>query len=232
MLRRGVILGALALLAADCAGMPPEQHAREAAMWDVAQRCRGRFGTIASIDQIDGHGRLRYTCHGSCPEREAFEACYATGMREVLQSGAVSASGHLSTASRAVRRTEVPVTLSDNRILVPVTLNGSQTATLLLDTGADASLLSPAVARRLGLAPGTGAPSMTVEIVGGQHITIPVVRLHSLRVGELAVEELDVGVYEAAPGQPDVQGLLGGDFLRSFRVTVDRAAKRLILEVP
>ncbi|MBI2526452.1 MAG: retropepsin-like domain-containing protein [Candidatus Rokubacteria bacterium] len=225
-------LGILALLAAGCAGMPPEQHAREAAMWEVAQRCQARFGSVASIDQIDGHGRLRYTCHGSCPEREAFGACYAAGVQEVLQSGVVSASGHLSTASRAVRRTEVPVTLSDNRILVPVTLNGSQTVTLLLDTGASASLLDPAVARRPGLAPGTRAPSMSAELVGGRRITIPVARLRSLRVGELAVEELDVGIYEAAPGRPDVQGLLGGDFLRNFRVTVDPAAKRLILEVP
>jgi hypothetical protein len=34
------------------------------------------------------------------------------------------------------------------------------------------------------------------------------------------------------PARQDVQGLLGGDFLRNFRVTVDRSGKLLILEVP
>jgi hypothetical protein len=38
--------------------------------------------------------------------------------------------------------------------------------------------------------------------------------------------------HDAMPARQDVQGLLGGDFLRNFRVTVDRSGKLLILEVP
>ena len=47
----------------------------------------------------------------------------------------------------------------------------------------------------------------------------------------LLVEALEVGVYPALPEKPDVDGLLGADFPRSFRATLDRAGKRLILEV-
>ena len=57
------------------------------------------------------------------------------------------------------------------------------------------------------------------------------VKLRSIRAGGLLVEDLEVGVYQAMPDKPDVDGLLGADFLRSFRVTLDRASKRLILEV-
>jgi hypothetical protein len=80
--------------------------------------------------------------------------------------------------------------------------------------------------------PGGGVVTATLEIVGGHKVTVPVGRLRSLRVGSLVVEDLHVGIYDALPARQDVHGLLGADFLRNFRVTIDRATRRLILEVP
>jgi hypothetical protein len=91
------------------------------------------------------------------------------------------------------------------------------------------------LAQELLVAPARGGiSSVNLTIVGGQTVTAPAGprRLRSIRVGSLIVEDLDVGVYDAMPARQDVQGLLGGDFLRNFRVTVDRSGKLLILEVP
>jgi predicted aspartyl protease len=223
---------AFGLLAA-CATVPPEQLAREEAMWAAARQCQSRFATIASIEGIDTDGRLRYTCLPPCPENTAFVACYHEHVAKTYRAGAISLSGHLATASRNERRTEVPVVLEGNAVYVPVFLNGTHAATLLLDTGATMTLLRPALAQELLVNPARGGLStVTLTITGGQTVSIPAGRLRSIRVGSLVVEDLDVGIYDALPARQDVHGLLGGDFLRNFRVTVDRGAKRLILEVP
>jgi predicted aspartyl protease len=224
---------ALWLLVGGCATVPPERLAREEAMWAAARQCQSRFATIASIEGIDVDGRLRYTCLSACPENQAFEACYREALAKTYRSSDVGRSGHLAATSRNERRTEVPVTFEGNAVFVPVFLNGSHAATLLLDTGATMTLLRPALAQELLVAPARGGiSSVNLTIVGGQTVTAPAGRLRSIRVGSLIVEDLDVGVYDAMPARQDVQGLLGGDFLRNFRVTVDRSGKLLILEVP
>src|SRR5262245_15993259 len=223
---------ALGLLVGACAHAPAEQRARDEAMWDAARQCQSQFTTITSVDSIDVDGRLRYTCLLTCPDRQAFEACYSEYLTKTYKSGAITLSGHLSTASRNARRTEVPVAVEGNAVLVSASLNGTHTATLLLDTGATMSLLRPALAQDLLMGPAPGSVTATMEIVGGQKVSVPVGLLRSIRVGSLVVEQLHVGIYDAMPARQDVQGLLGSDFLRNFRVTLDRGAKRLILEVP
>ena len=71
---------------------------------------------------------------------------------------------------------------------------------------------------------------MRGNVVGGTRVSVPLVRARSVSVGNAAVEDLDVGVYDALPGRPDVDGLLGASFLHHFRFTVDRKNLRLILE--
>ncbi len=57
--------------------------------------------------------------------------------------------------------TVVPIQIVNNLILVPATLNRTQAATLLLDTGATRSLITPASARRLGISPPPDSPRRT-----------------------------------------------------------------------
>jgi hypothetical protein len=73
---------------------------------------------------------------------------------------------------------------------------------------------------------------VNLTVTGGQTVTVPAGRLRSIRVDSLIVGDFDVAIYDALPARQDVQRLVGGDFLRNFRITVDRGAKRLILEVP
>jgi len=59
---------------------------------------------------------------------------------------------------------------------------------------------------------------------------MPFIRLESLGVGAFIVEAIDVGVYDAGRDAPEIQGLLGANFLGHFRFTVDRAQRQLSLE--
>jgi hypothetical protein len=126
--------------------------------------------------------------------------------------------------------TVVPIQVINDLILVPATLNRTHGATLLVDTGATRSLLTPAVAKRLGISPPADAPRRTIHLIGGQKIDVPFVNLSALQVGDAVGENLEVGIHLVHPGAPIVDGLLGSDFLGRFKMTVDRTARQLRLE--
>ena len=125
----------------------------------------------------------------------------------------------------------VPIQLSAEAILVSVTINRShQAAVFLVDTGASRTLLAPLLATRLGLAVPLDAPREDLRVVGGTVISVPLVRVAALQVGEAVVERMEVGVYEFAPQARVIDGLLGADFLNRFKVTFDRGSGRMVLE--
>ena len=55
-------------------------------------------------------------------------------------------------------------------------------------------------------------------------------RLSAIQIGEARVDEIEVGVHDVAPESPIVDGILGGDFLLRFTLTLDRDARQLRLE--
>lgn len=123
--------------------------------------------------------------------------------------------------------TTVPIHVVDNVTLVQATLNGSQRAVMMVDTGASATIITPVVLTRLGLSIPDDAPRRQLQVVGGQLLEIPFVRLAAIEVGNARIEGLEVGVYEIAPQAPVLDGLLGGDFLHHFRVTLDKTVREL-----
>jgi hypothetical protein len=125
----------------------------------------------------------------------------------------------------------VPLQLSAQAMLVSVTINRShQAAVFLVDTGASRTLFAPLLATRLGLTVPSDAPRQDLRIVGGAVISVPLVRVAALQVGEAVVERMEVGVYEFAPQARVIDGLLGSDFLNQSKVTFDRASGRMTLE--
>jgi predicted aspartyl protease len=111
-------------------------------------------------------------------------------------------------------------------------LAGRYPARLILDTGAEMTLLIPETAHRAGLMIPANAPIGTLVGLGGE-IQAPMVRLSSLQVGAAVVDNITVAV-AALPrfeGVHDrVDGLLGSDVLGQFRVTLDRPGRLLLLE--
>src|SRR5262245_25044024 len=123
----------------------------------------------------------------------------------------------------------VPFATMRHTVLVHAVLNHQEPVTLLLDTGATRTLLTPDIARRLGISPESDAPRSSMVTLGSQEGELPLIRLASLAVGDAAVEDLQVGVFTAFPHAPFIDGLLGGDFLKHFTLRLDYARSRLQL---
>jgi hypothetical protein len=109
-------------------------------------------------------------------------------------------------------------------VVVDASLNGVPLR-LVLDTGADRTLISPAALARAGVDL-TGGTVVHIRGVTGDAIaalvSVPRLDLAGTRVGPVAV------VVHALAGQ-SVDGLLGRDVLDAFTVTVDAASQRAIL---
>ncbi len=105
------------------------------------------------------------------------------------------------------------------RIMVDVRINGAFTAQLLLDTGADRTMISPRTLLAAGVAVtrpvGTGS---ITGVTGSDRISYVVV--DSLEIGDARVGRMPVGSYELA-GSGAGDGLLGRDFLDQFKMTID-----------
>ncbi|MBA3331390.1 MAG: clan AA aspartic protease [Actinobacteria bacterium] len=115
-------------------------------------------------------------------------------------------------------------------ITVPATLNDSDDLALIADTGAERTVISRAVAIRLGL--DLLRPLRLQPLVGvGRSPPVPVVRLDRVRVGASTVSGVEASVFDL-PRFFRADGLLGLNFLRRFRVTFAFDAGILILREP
>jgi predicted aspartyl protease len=105
------------------------------------------------------------------------------------------------------------------RIMADVKINGAFTAQLLLDTGADRTMISPRTLQAAGVAITRPVATGSVTGVTGTD-RINYVVVDSLEVGEARVGRMPVGSYELA-GTGSGDGLLGRDFLDQFKITFD-----------
>jgi hypothetical protein len=145
--------------------------------------------------------------------------------RAALVLAALLVSLRLSAAGAGP--TVVPVEVVGDSILVQATVNGAVRAMLMLDPSASTTLITPLLLARLGQPVPQGGRRQEVSIVGGRRFRVPLTTI-VVQVGD-AREGLDVGVYDAFPETPEIDGLLGADFLQRFQVTLDKAARRLTL---
>jgi predicted aspartyl protease len=106
-------------------------------------------------------------------------------------------------------------------ILLPVRVNEHGPFDFILDTGAGTSLLTPELAKRL-----------SVQIVGskegqsaGGSVAVSLAKADSLAVGDARIDDVDLGIVDLANvGKTigaKIDGDLGYNFLKYFRVTID-----------
>jgi aspartyl protease/uncharacterized protein DUF4124 len=112
-------------------------------------------------------------------------------------------------------------------ILVSARIGGSGPLTLILDTGADRTLVAPQALSRIGVST-ADAPRAEIRSVTGS-AQGQVVQVGSVEVGEAKVGPLQIIAHDADLKSAD--GLLGRDFLEHFTVTID-AKERLVTLVP
>lgn len=139
---------------------------------------------------------------------------------------------HAVDASRPASEVPVPaarppgtaVPSGGGPIVVDAELNGTA-VNLIVDTGADRTLLSPAALARAGLDATAGRPVRIVGVTGGSEAREIVVS--RLEVAGASLGPVPVIVHEVpAPG---ADGLLGRDLLDAFTLTVDGATGRATL---
>jgi predicted aspartyl protease len=114
------------------------------------------------------------------------------------------------------------------RIMVEARINGSHSVRLLLDTGADRTLIAPRALVASGISLARDGVKGSITGVTGT-AQVQGVRIESLEVGEARVSPLLVISYDM--GQAGYDGLLGRDFLEQFNVTMD-AARGLVTLAP
>jgi len=114
-------------------------------------------------------------------------------------------------------------------ITVEARLNGVA-LTLIVDTGADRTVISPEVIERAGLAGGAGRSVQVIGVTGTSTatlVTLPLLDVAGARIGPIVV------VAHALPstfrGSDAVDGLLGRDVLDAFTLSVDTASGRATL---
>lgn len=104
------------------------------------------------------------------------------------------------------------------RILVDARINGGIAARLLLDTGADRTLISPRALVAAGVS--ITRPAATGQISGVTGTAeADGVQIASLEVGEARTGPMLVISHDV--NQAGIDGLLGRDFLDQFHVTID-----------
>lgn len=113
------------------------------------------------------------------------------------------------------------------RILVEATINGATGAVLLLDTGADRTLIAPHVLEAAGISLDSGTTASRMQGVTGS-ADVRGVQISSLEVGEARYGPLLVISHDME--QAGVDGLLGRDFLEQFKVTIDSAGGVVTLD--
>src|SRR5262245_44890283 len=173
----------------------------------------------------DDEGRTNYTQGiDSVPERHRASARVIGGSATPVDAGAStpdSTPGAAAAAPRAATGTPTRITfVPGHPIMVTARINGSGTAQLLLDTGAQVTVINPRALAAFGVSM-RDAQRGTLQGVTGTTDTLAV-RLESLEVASARVGPLMVVSHDSGPGTGD--GLLGRDFLDRFTVNIDNTA--------
>ncbi|MEY2481269.1 MAG: hypothetical protein QOI04_2196 [Verrucomicrobiota bacterium] len=117
-------------------------------------------------------------------------------------------------------------------ILLPVRVNGAGPFEFILDTGAGTSLLTPELVRQLDV---KTIGSKEGQSAGGK-ISVSLAQIDSLSVGDVCIEHVDVGIVDLSHvGKTigaKIDGDLGYNFLKHFRVTIDYRSSEIHFEDP
>lgn len=110
------------------------------------------------------------------------------------------------------------------RMTVPVRIEGAGPFAFMVDTGAQRTVLTHALARKLALAP--AGQAVLVSVAGTD--TVDLVHVRELMLGHRRFADLEAPLVDGTG--LEAEGILGLDSLQGQRVTIDFAANRMIIE--
>jgi predicted aspartyl protease/Tfp pilus assembly protein PilF len=132
--------------------------------------------------------------------------------------------------------TVIPFRTTQNGLIsVETQIDGSRSVNAIVDTGASSTVLSSVAVKRLEML-GSIIKGQTVQVVGAAGVTdnVELLFLRTCKIANLSQNNLralilDFGAINETSGF-EQSAILGGDFLRHFKVTIDFNHARLILE--
>lgn len=130
-----------------------------------------------------------------------------------------------ATSSSAAGVARIPFT-PGQPIMVSAKINGGGTTQLILDTGAQGTLISPTVLAALGISYRDAIRTSIKGVTGDANalsVKVDSIEVDGARVGPLMVVAHDSGLGSGR------DGLLGRDFLDNFIVTIDNSARVVTL---
>lgn len=126
---------------------------------------------------------------------------------------------------------DVPFALVDNRVIIPVTVNGTPDFQMVFDTGSTGMLLTSEAARRLHLA-GKGAAPLTGAGAGSADSSsthLDSVTIAGIELGAMPAAVADLGPIRRAIGFSKLDGIVGMDVLQHYAVEVNADRQTLVL---
>lgn len=131
------------------------------------------------------------------------------------------------TAPVATPLAALPLTRLGDQFLIDVEVNRGLSATLLIDTGASMTILSPDLLQTLGY----GLAGRTANFTTANGVVqAPLETLEQLALGSVSVSDVVVGGLGMGPSGGQVDGLLGMNVLREFDFRLDQRAAILYLD--
>ena len=127
-----------------------------------------------------------------------------------------------------VREIEVQtITRNNASLAVPTLLNNKTMATFLVDTGASYTVITPRVAKKLGIVVTPETPRISIVTANGV-VKAPIVTVDKIAIGQVEVEDIQV-VIQPLGHDPLLAGLLGMNFFKNMDLTVRR--NKLVLGI-
>ncbi|HEY1892075.1 MAG TPA: aspartyl protease family protein [Steroidobacteraceae bacterium] len=113
------------------------------------------------------------------------------------------------------------------RIIAQVMIDGKGPFQFLVDTGANSSMVSPALVQKLALTPVVSATEQVQGITGSERL--PWAPIESLRIGDIVKRNLRLPIGDS-PVLDGIDGILGLAGLGAVRVVVDFHRNRVIID--
>jgi clan AA aspartic protease (TIGR02281 family) len=108
----------------------------------------------------------------------------------------------------------------DTSLVVPILINSNVMATFLVDTGSSYTVITPALASKLGIKVTPDTPRISLATANGL-IEAPMVTLRNVSVGAIRVSEVSVVIQQLGNGDDILlSGLLGMNFFKGMDLTV------------
>jgi hypothetical protein len=123
----------------------------------------------------------------------------------------------------------VPLHREGNSWLVDVVFNRTVSLRMVVDTGAEWTLIPVAAARQLTPSLEEAPVLFISGAVGSAQALVPLLKIKSMAIGEAVARDVEVVAYDSGASTAQAQGLLGATFLEEFQVTLDPRAGQLIL---